>query len=60
MGVGIYIDDFGTGHSSLERLVSFPLTGIKLDQSFISTLQSQSNNAIVLKATIQHGRATWA
>jgi len=52
MGVGIYIDDFGTGHSSLERLVSFPLTGIKLDQSFISALQSQSNNAIVLKATI--------
>jgi len=52
MGVGIYIDDFGTGHSSLERLVSFPLSGIKLDQSFISALQSQSNNAIVLKATI--------
>ena len=53
MGVGIYIDDFGTGHSSLERLVNFPLSGIKLDRSFISALKLHSNNAIVLKASVQ-------
>jgi len=53
LGVGIYIDDFGTGHSSLERLVNYPLLGIKLDRSFVSGLQLHSNNAIVLKATVR-------
>ena len=53
LGAGIYIDDFGTGHSSLERLVNYPLQGIKLDRSFVSGLQVQSNNAIVLKATVR-------
>ncbi|EPJ45488.1 MAG: hypothetical protein OFPI_36640 [Osedax symbiont Rs2] len=53
LAVGIYIDDFGTGHSSLERLVNYPLQGIKLDRSFVSNLQMQSNNAIVLKATVR-------
>lgn len=50
--VGIFIDDFGTGQSSLGRLVNYPLDGIKLDRSFVKDLQLQSNNAIVLKAAI--------
>ncbi|MEH6445436.1 MAG: EAL domain-containing protein [Oceanospirillaceae bacterium] len=53
LGIGIYIDDFGTGHSSLERLVNYPLKGIKLDRSFVSGLKLQSNNAIVLEATVR-------
>lgn len=53
LGVGIFIDDFGTGHSSLERLVNYPLAGIKLDRSFVSALQLKSNNAIVLEATVR-------
>ncbi len=53
LGVGIYIDDFGTGHSSLERLVNYPLKGIKLDRSFVIDLALNSNNAIVLEATVR-------
>ena len=52
LGVGIYIDDFGTGHSSLERLVNYPLKGIKLDRSFVIDLALNSSNAIVLEATV--------
>jgi diguanylate cyclase (GGDEF)-like protein/PAS domain S-box-containing protein len=53
LGVGIYIDDFGTGHSSLERLVNYPLKGIKLDRSFVIDLALNSSNAIVLEATVR-------
>ncbi len=53
LGIGIFIDDFGTGHSSLERLVNYPLQGIKLDRSFVSGLTLNSNNAIVLEATVR-------
>lgn len=34
-GVGLSIDDFGTGHSSLLKLYNFPFTEIKVDRSFI-------------------------
>ncbi|MGB1237729.1 MAG: EAL domain-containing protein, partial [Pseudomonadales bacterium] len=52
LGVKVYIDDFGTGHSSLDRLIKHPLDGIKLDRSFVSNLHINSNNQIVLKASI--------
>ncbi len=53
MGVGIYIDDFGTGHSSLERLVTYPLSGLKIDRSFVSKLAPGNTQAIILRATVK-------
>ena len=38
IGVGISIDDFGTGYSSLSYLQDFPVTSIKIDQSFVANL----------------------
>ncbi len=35
LGVGISIDDFGTGHSSLSRLQELPFTELKIDQHFV-------------------------
>lgn len=46
LGVEISIDDFGTGYSSLSYLSDFPITHLKIDQSFIHNFTS-SNKAIV-------------
>lgn len=38
MGVGVFLDDFGTGYSSLAMLRDYPVSGIKLDKSFVASL----------------------
>ncbi len=38
LGVGVAIDDFGTGYSSLSRLHDYPVTLLKIDQSFVRGL----------------------
>src|SRR5699024_6195676 len=49
IGIKISIDDFGTGYSSLSYLSRFPLTNLKIDQSFIREL---STNSVIVKAII--------
>lgn len=46
LGVAISIDDFGTGYSSLSYLSNFPITHLKIDQSFIREF-NKSNKAII-------------
>ena len=41
MGVGLAVDDFGTGHSSLEYLVRFPLDALKLDRFYVDLLDPE-------------------
>jgi diguanylate cyclase (GGDEF)-like protein len=38
MGVGISIDDFGTGHSSLAYLASLPVNAVKIDRLFVASM----------------------
>ncbi|GAB3606936.1 hypothetical protein GCM10027413_23450 [Conyzicola nivalis] len=40
LGLGISVDDFGTGHSSLDRLLVLPATELKIDQSLIRGLHT--------------------
>jgi EAL domain-containing protein (putative c-di-GMP-specific phosphodiesterase class I) len=47
LGVKIVMDDFGTGYSSLNYLRVFPFDKIKIDKSFIQSLDQPSANAIV-------------
>jgi EAL domain-containing protein (putative c-di-GMP-specific phosphodiesterase class I) len=35
LGVQIAVDDFGTGHASISRLLQFPIDEVKVDQSFV-------------------------
>ena len=55
-GFGLSIDDYGTGHSSLERLTSIPFTEVKIDRSFVhGCVENQAVNA-VLSSTIDLSR----
>lgn len=52
LGVGLSMDDFGTGYSSLRYLLSYPFTKIKIDKSFILSLQEEDNSRAVIRAVI--------
>lgn len=52
MGVQLLIDDFGTGYSSLSYLHRFPIDTVKIDQSFISHMSSDSESAEIVRAIV--------
>ncbi|GGB90764.1 diguanylate cyclase [Novosphingobium endophyticum] len=56
-GIGISLDDFGTGYSSLSYLLSYPFTKIKIDKSFVLSLQNDTNSRAVIRAVIGLGRS---
>ena len=55
LGVRLSVDDFGTGYSSLSYLSKLPVNELKIDKSFVMGMESNSNNTIIVQATIDLG-----
>jgi EAL domain-containing protein (putative c-di-GMP-specific phosphodiesterase class I) len=53
LGVRIAMDDFGTGHSSLSTLRTFPIDRIKIDRSFVHDLLSKNDSRAIIQAVVQ-------
>ena len=51
-GLGIAMDDFGTGYASLSYLRRFPFSKIKVDRSFVSQLPADAESAAIVRAIL--------
>jgi diguanylate cyclase (GGDEF)-like protein len=52
LGVGISLDDFGTGHSSVTSLLQLPLIAIKLDRSFVLGVGEDPAHTAVIRGLV--------
>lgn len=51
-GVSIAVDDFGTGYSSLSLLQKLPINTLKIDRSFVSTLESDRRSQSIVRGIV--------
>jgi EAL domain-containing protein (putative c-di-GMP-specific phosphodiesterase class I) len=57
MGLHLSIDDFGTGYSSLSALQQFPISTLKIDQSFVRDIPADSDDATIARTIVDMGRS---
>lgn len=55
--VGVSIDNYGTGYSSLNYLKQFPITKLKIDQSFVFDCTDDGNEGSIVKAIVAMGHS---
>lgn len=56
IGVGIVLDDFGQGHSSIATLTSLPIKAIKIDRSFVDGIREPGEKQVICSAMIAMSR----
>lgn len=52
LGAKIYIDDFGTGYSSLSLIQNLPISGLKIDKSFVMNMENDPKSAKLVNSII--------
>ena len=55
LGLHLAIDDFGTGYSSLSALQQFPISTLKIDQSFVRDVATNPDDATLVGTIVQMG-----
>jgi len=55
LDVGLSVDDYGTGYSSLANLRRLPIDELKIDRSFVSPMLSDESDLIIVRSTINLG-----
>jgi diguanylate cyclase (GGDEF)-like protein/PAS domain S-box-containing protein len=56
LGIRIAMDDFGTGYSSLSTLRAFPFDKIKIDRSFVKSVDTNEAAATIIRAVLGLGK----
>jgi EAL domain-containing protein (putative c-di-GMP-specific phosphodiesterase class I) len=57
MGIGLALDDFGIGHSSMNRLSQLPIGELKIDRRFVMRQMTSLRDAAIVRGAIDLGRA---
>ncbi|WP_432514254.1 putative bifunctional diguanylate cyclase/phosphodiesterase [Kineococcus sp. SYSU DK001] len=57
LGVGISVDDFGTGYASLTYLQRFPVDELKIDRSFVTGLGASDGDTGIVRACVELAHA---
>src|SRR6185369_11569893 len=55
LGVGISIDDFGAGYTSLGQLKNLPVSELKIDRSFVMTMTEDNSDALIVHSVVDLG-----
>ncbi|MDY4386157.1 sensor domain-containing phosphodiesterase [Pectobacterium aroidearum] len=57
VGIGIAFDDYGTGYASLSMLKNYPVTRLKIDQTFVRTMCESPPDAAIVRAILYLGKS---